>query len=239
MSLVGITTRLIRPHVSVDGKLLPIGKLTKWFSEFAKGTRLTDWEIVKDPRGRVLNVLRNFNRSGQGDDHATATTGREMPAGSISHRIVGVCYEKAEDIKQTGRNLVWQIQMAGSPIAALSTKMISGALYWQFVHRVGGSEHRITLGKVAWGEFVYLDVYAVLKDQGGTIKAWFSRGKPADLSQPALFETEGDTYQGDIAHDTIGQYAQHSQPGTYIALFDIFGRGKDAAEARAQAGPLT
>lgn len=238
MALAGIVTRLVQPLTGLSKKVLPLGPLNEWFLEFAKGTRLSDWEVVNDPTGRPRKVLRNRNRSGQGDAHSTATTGRELPAGSTSHRVVGVLYAKAEDLKQTGRNLVWQLQMAGSPILALSTKKTSAGYVWQLVHRVGGRETRITLGAIRWGEWLYLDVFAVLADRGGQAKVWVGFGELADLDDDPVLDITGDTYQADIGHDTIGQYAEHSSPGEYICFVDIFGRGKTAAEAREQAGPI-
>jgi len=193
------------------------------------------WEGVPDPRNPARIVLKNINRAGVGDGHATMTTGRELPKGSTSHVTTGFLYLLPADLKQTGRNLILQLQMKGSPIVAIST--LNGN--WTVVDRINGTMSRKTLGPIAWGKWTYFDVAVKLADSGGFVKVWWAVDRLPELALAPVLSKSGDTWQGETGHHTIGQYSGHSDPdGEYTGYVDVFGRGTTAQEARAKAGPI-
>ena len=173
--------------------------------------------------GRVVN--RNTYKVGDG--HATMTTGRTLQKGSVSYCAFDWRYETPADLIQTGRNLVWQLQMDGSPIIALST--LAGS--WSVVDRVGGATHRKVLGPIPWGRSIYVVGGAYLADSGGWVNLWYAVDGWPDVSKPPLFSRSGDTWQGRTGHHTIGQYSGHSKPGQYVGSFGHFGRAATPARA--------
>ena len=219
-------------------QLVSLGPIHEPPSDFV---RMTDpagdgFEGVPDPLGSGRTVIRNVNRSGQSDGHTTLGTGRSLEKGSTSYVAFDWLYQKPEDLQQTARNLVAQLQMDGSPIWAISTK--DGE--WQIVDRVGGKDTRTTLGPVPWGRWAYFVVGTRLADSDGFVNASWAVDDWPDLAQDErAFVHVGDTWQGRTGHHTLGQYSAHSGEGAYTGYFSRFGRDATPEKAIDLAGAVT
>jgi hypothetical protein len=169
-------------------------------------------------------AVKNRNTYKVGDGHATMTTGRTLEKGSVSYCAFDWRYD---ELIQTGRNLVWQLQMDGSPIFALST--LNGQ--WSAVDRVGGVMHRKVLGPVPFGHWAYFVAGVRLADFGGFVELWWGVDDWPDVTTAPVVRRDGDTWQGRTGHHTIGQYSSHSKPGQYVGFFSRFGRDTTAQRA--------
>ena len=211
MAATGIERRLVLP--------IPQGNITKPLAEFNGMTS----GVPVDTFTGFGDVVRNIARPKIGDGHFTMTTGRSLPNGSTSYCAFNWRYDV---LVQTGRNLVWQLQMSGSPILAIST--LSGN--WTAVDRVGGTQHRKTLGPIPWGRWAWF-VCGVKLGDPGWVRVWWSPDGMPDTSKPPALDRPGKTWQGQTGHNTIGQYRDPNQGGVYTGLFSRFGRAATAERA--------
>lgn len=199
----------------------PTSGSDKW-DEFVRVTNAGNFTAVLDPAGSGRVVVKNINKSGQGDEHATVGTGRNLPKDSVSYCAFDWLYMKKEDLIQTGRNLFWQLQMSGSPIAAISTE--NGKLIW--VTRDNTAMKREILGDIPWGHWMCFVAGVKISDKpNGMAEIWYAVDDFPDVTKPPKFRRTGqDAYQGEVGHNTMGQYSQHSKPGIYTGYFGRFGR---------------
>jgi hypothetical protein len=202
---------------------LPVGTLTKPPADF-RGMSSVAYRFLSSDG----SVLRFENRSvGSGDGHTTLTTGRDLPNGSLACAAFDWLY-RAGEFEQTARNLVWQEQMSGSPIAAISTEQKTDR--WSFVDRVNGSEHRHDLGPIPWNQWAHFVVCVKLGSQG-YVEAWYSPTGWPDVSKAPRYHFAGNTWQGTTAHQTLGMYARHSKAGVYVGFAGHYGRAATAQRA--------
>lgn len=195
---------------------IPAGQLPV-MAEFRTGTHTENFSgVVLAGKMRVKNIVT----STQADPHSTWGTGRDLPLGSTSCVAHDWRYEKPADLVQTGRNLISQLQMSGSPIFAVSS--LSGN--WTFVDRINGNETRATLGPIPFGRDTFWVICVKLADSAGFVRMWWSTDAWPNPNNPPTFEEFGDTWQGKTGHHTLGQYATHSTTGTYTGYFSVFGR---------------
>jgi len=199
---------------------IPLGQLSGPSREFTTVTNPQNFFGVTDPAGTFGRAVQNVNLSSQGEPHSTWGTGRDVPLGSTSCVAFTWLYQAPSDLVQTGRNLVNQLEMVGSPIYAVST--LNGN--WTLVDRINGVQNRATLGPIPWGHWTYWVVCTKLADSDGYIRAWWARDAWPSVGATPAFDKTGDTYQGDSGHHTLGQYSAHSSPGTYTGYFSAFGR---------------
>jgi hypothetical protein len=194
----------------------PAGTVTKPPADF-RGMSQVDYAFLSSDG----HVLRFENRSvGSGDGHTTLTTGRDLPNGSLACAAFDWLY-RAGEFEQTARNLVWQEQMVGSPIAAISTEQKTDR--WSLVDRVNGSEHRHDLGPIPWGRWAYFVVCVKLGSQG-YVEAWAAIDAWPDVSTAPRYRVTGNTWQGTTAHQTLGMYARHSRMGVYVGFAGHYAR---------------
>lgn len=212
--------------LALTGKDLqaPVPGLTRMTDPSGKGFR-----VVRDPLDATRLVVRNINFSGYTETHETMGTYRDLPAGSTSYCVFGWLYRNPTEFEQTGRNLVWQNQQTASPIAAVSTDRIGDT--WSLVDRIGGIEHRHKFGPIAWDHWTYFVVGVHESDVAGSVVAWYAVDHLPDVTQAPRFTLTGDTYQGDVGHNTIGQYQVHSASGASIGYFDVLTRAATASRA--------
>lgn len=204
---------------------LPVGKILAPIKPTFTG-------MSPNPKGDMFTgfgtYIENRNTYRVGDGHATMTTGRDLAKGSTSYCAFDWLYERPDDLVQTGRNLIWQLQMDGSPVAAVSTQ----AGDWSLVTRNGGSARRDIVGPIRWGTWSYFVVGVYLADTGGWVRFWMAHGDWPDVAGKPLVERPNmATWQGRTGHHTLGQYSAHSRPGTYLGSFSRFGRAATPARA--------
>jgi hypothetical protein len=186
----------------------------------------TGFTGVPDPLGSGKTVVRNVNPAGLADGHTTMGTNRDLPNGSTSYSGFRWLYMSPRSLGQTGRNLIYQVQMVSSPAVAISTE--NGR--YVFVTRDGTVMKRQDLGPIPWGHWVYFVVGLHIAD-AGMADVWMKVDGVPDVSQPATLSRSGQqTYQGAVGHNTIGQYSgTHS--GSYVGYWDRFVRAATATGA--------
>lgn len=200
---------------------IPLGRITKPLPDFTG--------MSPNPNGDMFTgvdldrrCVKNLWTPNVGDGHATMTTPRDLPLGVTAADAFDWRYDALE---QTGRNLIWQVQMEGSPIAAISTERKTKR--WTFVERVGGSEHRWDLGPIDFGKWTTFIVAYKLANTGGFVTVW--RSTDWRLRDPIKTVT-GDTWQnGRNGHCTLGQYASGTKP--MVGYFSTWARAATPARA--------
>lgn len=182
---------------------------------------------VPDPTGGGKLSVRNIAVKGVGDGHFTMGTGRSLDLGSVSACAFRWLYDKPADLIQSGRNLFFQTQMKGSPVSAISTA--SGKL--DFVWRNPTTMHRDPLGSIPWHHWMYFVIVTKIAKTGGYVECFYEVDGWPGLGTPDHAHTNLNTYQGDIGHNTIGQYRDSGTGGTYTGYWDRFARAATAERA--------
>lgn len=226
-------TRLLPElDMSIERRLLPlsVGPVTVPPPEFANlfPTTYPSWTAVTDPQGSGRVVLRNVNKLGVGSDgHATIGTGRSLEKGSTSYCAFDWLWMNKDEFNPTTWNLVWQLQMVGSPIAAISVDQKTKR--WFLKSRNGADAGlNYDLGPLLYGRRAFFVVGVTLADKpGGMVEAWFRHDDWPDVTAaPNARRTGHQTWQGATGHNTMGIYAAHSAGSTkvYTGNFGWFGR---------------
>lgn len=192
---------------------------------------------VPNPAGSGI-VVRNQNLLSDGENHTTVGTARDLPSGSTECSAFRWLWKDAAEFNPVGWSLVWQLQMSGSPIVAISVDESTNN--WFFKSRNGsdsGINH--TLGPVQYGQWAYFVACTHLADApNGWTKVWYRNGSWPDVNGTPSYQRSGhDTYQGETGHNTIGLYAGSDVPGvSYYGYFDRYGRATTPARAIEIAG---
>lgn len=210
---------------------LALGAIHKPLPEFSHmiDTTGTAFTGVADP---VLGVVvQNTNIAGQADKHSTMGTARDLVNGSTSCRAFAWEWRSAAEFTPSGWSLVWQLQMSGSPIAALSND--SSTRRWFLTSRDGTVARKYDLFPLTYGQWEYFAVCVHLANKpGGWVTLWASHTGWPDVSLPPLISRTGiDTWQEAVGKDTLGMYAAHGKVDVYRGYFLPFGRALTAQRA--------
>lgn len=200
---------------------IPLGRITKPLPDFTG--------MSPNPNGDMFTgvdldrrCVKNLWTPNVGDGHATMTTPRDLPLGVTAVDAFDWRYDALE---QTGRNLIWQVQMEGSPIAAISTRNKR----WEFVTRVNGVTKRWDLGPIDFGKWARFVVEYTLANKGGIVGVWRGLNWPDVVNDP-MYAVIGDTWQnGRNGHCTLGQYASGTKP--MVGYFSTWARAATPARA--------
>lgn len=196
---------------------------------------IADFTNMTDPAGDgftgTLSGVRNVNHSGQTEKHTTMGTNRDLPKGSTSYCAFDWLWRTPAEFTPSGWSLIWQLQMVGSPIAAVSVDQKT--LRWFLNSRDGTVAKKYDLGPIAYGKRAYFVVGVHLDDKPkGWVEMWWAHDDFPDVdAYPAVRRTGIQTYQGAVGHDTIGLYAAHGKNDTYTGYWSKFGRAGTASRA--------
>ncbi len=195
------------------------------------------FSAVTNPAGSGI-VIRNQNLLSDGENHTTVGTSRDLPNGSTECSAFRWLWKDSTEFNPVGWNLIWQLQMSGSPIVAVSVNESNKT--WFFKSRNGSdSGLDITLAPLQYGHWAYFAVCTHIADApNGWTKIWFRHDGWPDVNAAPLYERSGhDTYQGKTGHNTIGIYAGNDVAGiSYYGYFDRYGRATTPQRAIQIAG---
>ncbi len=193
------------------------------------------FSAVPNPAGEGV-VVRDVNDLTLSEGHTTLGTGRDLPKGSTSCSAFRWLWATPAEFDQRGWVLVWQLQMKGSPIVALSVDRSSGD--WFYKSRNGSdSGLDVHLGRVQFGHWAYVVACTTLSDTAGHTAVWFAHDAWPDVAGRPAFERSGyDSWQGETGHNTLGIYAQRAKSGAYVGYFDRYGRAATPERAVELAG---
>ena len=195
------------------------------------------FSAVANPNGSGA-VVRNQNLLSDGENHTTVGTARDLPNGTTECSAFRWLWKDTTEFNPVGWSLIWQLQMQGSPIVAISVDASNKT--WFFKSRNGGdSGQNINLGPVQYGHWAYFVVCTHLASvPNGWTKVWYKDGGWPDVNASPTYERSGHTtYQGETGHNTIGLYAGGDVPGvSYYGYFDRYGRATTPQRAVNLAG---
>lgn len=187
---------------------------------------------VANPNGSGV-VVRNQNLLSDGENHTTVGTARDLPNGSTECSAFRWLWKDTTEFNPVGWSLVWQLQMSGSPIVAISVNESTNN--WFFKSRNGGdSGINYTLGPVQYGQWAYFVACThIANAPNGWTKVWYRNGSWPDVNASPTYQRSGhNTYQGETGHNTIGIYAGNDVAGvSYYGYFDRYGRATTPARA--------